>query len=161
MKWFCHQKFLMPSSSVKFCCLIFQLMFGTKKLLSLPVGELFIPTVNINKIFIEGYCGLTCLYWGEKVLFVFFMKTSAAAVLLPAVWKWKVNKRNNFACLQWGKYGNVSVIYQTHETVFYHTSKHGEESRKCDAQRSVFGKLRGVWKNSKTLLIYLLSWNLT
>ena len=45
----------------------------------------------------------------------------------------------------------VEVIYQTRETVFYHISKHWEESWKYDVQRSIFDELRGVWKCDETL----------
>jgi len=45
----------------------------------------------------------------------------------------------------------MEVIYQTQKTVFDHISKHREESRKHDAQRSIFDELQGVWKCGQTL----------
>ena len=43
------------------------------------------------------------------------------------------------------------VIYQTLETVFHHIFKHWENSWKYDAQRSIFDKIRDVWKCDETL----------
>ena len=41
--------------------------------------------------------------------------------------------------------------YQTFDTVFHHQMKHREESRKYDAQRSIFDELRDVSSGDKTL----------
>ena len=43
------------------------------------------------------------------------------------------------------------VIYQTRETVFHLISKHREESWKYNPQRSIFDKIRGIWKSDETL----------
>ena len=53
------------------------------------------------------------------------------------------------------------VINQTRETVFHHhISKHWEESRKYDAQRSIFDQIQGVWKcqwNTASSVWYIFS----
>ena len=53
-------------------------------------------------------------------------------------------------------------IYQTRKTEFDHSSKHLEESWKCDGQPSILDEVRGgnVVKHCLECLIYLLNRNL-